>query len=130
MFFLFFRHFCLSVSLFIFYCFILDYDRHSHRLIIFFYLTFSRDRKCLHTVDTLVSGILKNRIHGNITRKEGERDENRRGTEEEKKRIETDSDNNSERIEGIKGENEEEIKEDVTAFGVIFSLTTPPPEGL
>ena len=45
------------------------------------------------------------------------------------KRIDTDSDNYSERIEGIKEENREEIKEDVTAFGVIFSLTTTPPEG-
>jgi hypothetical protein len=86
-------------------------------------LIFSQDRNSLHTVDTLVSGILKKRIHGNITRKEGEN--NRRGTEQEKKRIETDSDNYRERMEGIRVEDKEEI----IAFGVIFSLTTAPPEG-
>ena len=90
----------------------------------FFYLIFSRDRNSLHTVDTLVSGILKNRIHSNFTRK-GEKEKNRRGTKQEKKRIDTDNDNNSERIEGIKGENEERI----SAFGVTFSLKTTSPEG-
>lgn len=51
---------------------------------------------------------MKSRIHGNITRKEGE-----------KKRIGTDNDSNSKR--------REEIKEGIIAFGVIFTLTTTPP---
>lgn len=75
----------------------------------------------------MVSGILENRIHGNITRKEGEKEKNRRGTEEKRKRIETESDNDSERRVEIREENKEEVEEDITAFGVIFSLTTPPP---
>lgn len=74
----------------------------------------------------MVSGILENRIHGYITRKEGEKEKNRRGTEEKRKRIETESDNNSERRVEIREENKEEVEEDITAFGVIFSLTTPP----